>query len=181
MRAKIVKNRPFQSNLEGDKDISEFLDAMVSHLGTVGGFYKKGGNSTSVLKSDIGLFFDGWNVDLLIQQDFPTRKFPSSHLHVDFQNEFVLGQPPRKTQVTVEIFGDNRQAIASNLLKLELAGRNFSRFGRSLGIGLCLTKSLKATGWDGSTASDEEYEFAMLNTYSMFIETPLVLIALGQD
>lgn len=180
MEASIACNAEGQLLLSTEPKVQEFLDSFLSFFKSLDSDFEKGTNSSLALRGSIGDFLKSWNSDLLIQKGFPARKFPSSHVHVDFQNEISAEHSAEKIQLTVEIFGDNRQAIAANLLKLELAGRNFEQLGKSLGIGITLSKDLKKKGWDGATASSEEYEFALFHTYSRFLRVPLMLISLDE-
>lgn len=179
MQTEVIANEHFRAEFSQEKDVSDLISALTGELNALEATFSKGENSSSTLRLAIGEFLGDWNRDLLIQQDFPSRRFPSSHVQVDFQRELFLQESSKKLQVTLEIFGDNRQALASNLLKLELAGRNFAKFGASVGIGVCIDNRLKKLGWDGSTATSDEYEFGLLHTYSRFIETPILLISVS--
>ena len=179
MRTEVISNENFRSEFHEEKQVISLISSITQELNAVDTSFSRGANSSSALKWAIGQFLGDWNRDLLIQQDFPSRRFPSSHVQVDFQKELLLPESNRKVQVTLEIFGDNRQAVAANLLKLELAGRNYAKFGVAIGIGVCVDKELKKLGWDGSTATSDEYEFALLHTYSRFIETPIILVAVA--
>lgn len=179
MHTELISNEYFGKEFQNETEIHKLISELTQGVKALDNSFSKGTNSSSSLRLGIGKSLADWNKDLLIQQDFPSRKFPSSHVQVDFQRELFLSESNRKVQITLEIFGDNRQALASNLLKLELAGRNFSKFGISIGIGVCIDKRLKKLGWDGSTATSDEYEFGLLHTYSRFIQTPILLIAVG--
>jgi hypothetical protein len=180
MKATLSCNDECSSLLNSEPEVAGFIDELVEFLSLMPGNFQKGSNSSFSLRRGLGEHLGSWNTDLLIQRDFPARKFPSSHVHVDFQTEISSSQGNQKTQITLELFADNRQAIASNLLKLELAGKNFKHIGNALGIGITLGKDLKKQGWDGATASSEEYEFALFHTYASFIKMPLALISLDQ-
>lgn len=179
MKTDIVKNGHYQREFGENHEVLGMISQLETQIRAIERTFEKGANSSSLLKKEIQKILINWNENLLIQSGFPTRKLPYSHVQVDFQNEFLLQEPKLKLQVTLEIFGDNRQAVAANLLKLELAGRNFSKFGQTIGIGVCIEKSLKAKGWDGSTATSDEYEFALLHTYARFIETPIILFVIS--
>lgn len=179
MHTEIISNRYFQEEFQKEAEVVDLISSLSQEVNALENSFSKGTNSSSSLKLSFAEFLKDWNKDLLIQQDFPSRKFPSSHVQVDFQTEIHLSESNRKVQITLEIFGDNRQALAANLLKLELAGQNFSRFGVSIGVGVCIDKRLKKLGWDGSTATSDEYEFGLLHTYSRFIKTPVLLLAVG--
>lgn len=179
MQTNVITNEHFRKVFEKEATVVKIIDSIAQELRGLDNSFDKTSNGSSVLKALTGLFLADWNRDLLIQQDFPSRRLPSSHVQVDFQTELQLNTSGSKVQLTLEVFGDNRQALASNLLKLELAGRNFHKFGDSVGIGVCVDKRLKKVAWDGSTATSDEYEFGLMHTYSRFIETPIVLIAVG--
>ncbi len=179
MKTEIVQNGHFQREFAENHEVLGMISHLENQIRTIQQPFTKGANSSSLLKQEVQKLLIDWNENLLIQSGFPTRKLPYSHVQVDFQNEFNFKRPMLKLQVTLEIFGDNRQAVAANLLKLELAGRNFSKYGQTIGIGVCIEKSLKARGWDGSTATSDEYEFALLHTYARFIETPLILFVVS--
>lgn len=179
MQTEVIANEYFRAEFSREKEVSELISGLTDELNVLEPTFSKGSNSSAALRLAIGKFLGDWNRDLLIQKDFPSRRFPSSHVQVDFQKEFFLQESSRKLQVTLEIFGDNRQALASNLLKLELAGRNFAKFGASVGIGVCIGDRLKKLGWDGSTATSDEYEFGLIHTYSRFIQTPIVLVSVS--
>jgi hypothetical protein len=179
MQTELISNEHFRAVFQQETSVVELIDSIAQQMSGLDNSFSGDSNGSSVLKMGIGDYLTDWNRDLLIQKDFPSRRFPSSHVQVDFQKEILLGDSKRKVQLTLEVFGDNRQALASNLLKLELAGRNFSKFGESIGIGVCVDKRLKKIAWDGSTATSDEYEFGLLHTYSRFIETPIVLLSVG--
>jgi hypothetical protein len=83
----------------------------------------------------------------------------------------------------IEICFDNRQSIGTNLLKFELATKNFETNSerKSLGIMLCADRSaLRKFGWDESAASSEEYEVALRGPYGgIMIHQPTLLVIRG--
>lgn len=80
----------------------------------------------------------------------------------------------------IEICFDNRQSIGTNLLKFELAAKNFESLQnrKAHGFMLCADRAaLKKFGWDESAGSSEEYEVALRGPYGEIMQhQPTLLV-----
>lgn len=97
----------------------------------------------------------------------------------DFQS---INNSSAECVYTIEVLGDNKQALPANLLKFQFARDLDSSLRRHLGIAIAFTEEHRLNGQGGNTSGvawAELYENALRLLYNGVISTPLVLLKLG--
>jgi hypothetical protein len=104
-----------------------------------------------------------------------------SNFFVEYMHDFVCSTCDETHRINLELCFDNRQAMAANIFKLEIANTNFAtkRNSKSLGVIVCLTDRAKQLGnWDNSVGTFDEYILAIETGYKDYIQTDLALISI---
>jgi hypothetical protein len=123
---------------------------------------------------------NNWDRKEVIDTKLP-RVLSLANYTVYFRNHFTNEKCNCRHQVILEFGFDNRQAIGSNLLKLEMGNRIFDSSADrvSLGILIALTPSSKIMGgWDSSTGEVDEYSLAIRRAYFGILKTSILLISI---
>ena len=122
----------------------------------------------------------GWVHQLLGVESVPPNLHKNNYV-VDFAKDSNLSDCTQRHRVLVEICFDNRQAIGTNIFKIESASRSFREKtgGEAIGIIVCADrKTLKIGGWDPGVADDEEYEVAIDTAYASFLSSAMSLLVI---
>lgn len=122
----------------------------------------------------------GWQPNFLVFTNVSTS-VPRKNYVVDFVFDFDLTECPNKHRVVLEVCFDNRQAIGTNLLKLDKAVVDFeSRQGREAeAILICADRRTLDIGeWDSGVADEEEYQIALSQAYKSYLSAPMSLMVL---
>ena len=124
---------------------------------------------------------DGWSQKVLIIDDFPSGVNRANY-EVDFQLQFHCAECGLPHQISLELAFDNRQAIGSNLLKMDSANRSFD----DIGHGICLSVIVVTTAmnrdagkWDNAIAIDHDYSWALRKAYRRYFSTPIMLLTMA--
>lgn len=122
----------------------------------------------------------GWVHQLLGVESVPPNLHNKNYV-VDFAKDSNFSDCTNRHRVLVEICFDNRQAIGTNIFKLESAARSFREKtgGEAIGIMVCADrKILKIGGWDSGVADDEEYQVALDTAYASFLSSAISLLVI---
>lgn len=123
---------------------------------------------------------NGWILDFPLVPSLQTD-LPKTNYYVDAVFDAVTYDCTHSHRFVLEFCFDNRQAVGTNLLKFELATRNFSMSSNRAvtTMSICADRNtLKNLGWDGSIASSEEYELALRSTYNQILTSKILLFVL---
>ena len=118
-----------------------------------------------------------WDLSMLLAPRFP-RDIPNQTVLIDASSSAREKDCQERHLLSVEICFDNRQTIGTNLLKMEMARREFLKQGKGETLGLLIVASrqtLRDGGWDNSVGSSEEYETALISGYGSLIRCPVGL------
>lgn len=124
-----------------------------------------------------------WDLSVLVAPRFP-QSIPRQNVTIDWCTTTRQSGCDSRHLLSIEICFDNRQAIGTNLLKMELANREFERSAPGETLGLLIVadrQTLRDGRWDNSAGSAEEYEVALTSAYSELITTPIGLLVLRFD
>jgi hypothetical protein len=118
---------------------------------------------------------NGWRPNRIIDSTIPSG-ISNSIYKVNLLRDIPLNSCPHHHRVFFHCFFDNRQAIGTNLIRLDYAIGNFqtqeSRIGH--GVALVLDGAAKTFfGWDNAVGTWEEYDFAVKKTFSNFAKNPI--------
>ncbi len=121
----------------------------------------------------------GWVAKQNVNPDVP-KALGRTSFEVDFAKIFRQMGCGADHQVLFELAFDNRQAVGSNLLKMEVASRKHamaSGGGISFGILLCPGSNiLTERGWDPAVGTSAEYENALLVGYKGILNSNFGLL-----
>lgn len=124
----------------------------------------------------------GWSLSKTIDESV-IRSLP----HANYKIHALLDMPEcscgQKHRLFFQLMFDNRQAIGTNLLRLDLALKNFetSDDRTGLAIGLMVDGPVKAKfRWDNSVAIGKEYEMALIGPYESLFHGRIELWTLNQ-
>jgi hypothetical protein len=127
-------------------------------------------------KSDSMLTSDKWNHRVLITEDFPAGVSKANY-EVDYQTQYTCESCNRPHQLSLELGFDNRQAVGSNLLKMDSANSGFN--GESISIIVVTNSKGRESGrWDNSVAIDYDYSWAYRKAYSKYFKTVILLLTI---
>jgi hypothetical protein len=124
---------------------------------------------------------DGWSQKVLITDDFPSGVNRANY-EVDFQLQMQCPDCRLPHQISLELAFDNRQAVGSNLLKMDSANLSFvdTREGVSLSIIVVTTAVNRDSGkWDNAVAIDHDYSWALRKAYRRYFKTPIMLLTIS--
>jgi hypothetical protein len=122
-----------------------------------------------------------WSTKVLVTSVLPPNR-ASSNYRIDYQARNTEESSSSKGLISLELAFDNRQAVGTNLLKLESSARQFVSDTKGICMSLIVAPSqnLKEYGfWDNSVATGAEYSWAIRKAYSFLISHPLVLITVS--
>jgi hypothetical protein len=122
-----------------------------------------------------------WSTKVLATSVLPPNR-ASSNYRIDYQVRSTEAGTDSKKLISLELVFDNRQAVGTNLLKLESSARQFVSDTKGICMSLIVAPSqnLKDLGfWDNSVATGPEYSWAIRKAYSFLISHPLVLITVS--
>lgn len=124
----------------------------------------------------------GWSLSKTIDESV-IRSLP----HANYKIHALFDMPDcscgQKHRLFFQFLFDNRQAIGTNLLRLDLALKNFetSEDRTGLAIGLMVDGPVKAQfRWDNSVAIGKEYEMALIGPYVSIFNSQIELWTLNQ-
>lgn len=135
-------------------------------------------SGSSLVRNFIKSITEGWEFGVLIERDFPTERISSANAKIEFQ-KCIYDVGGKKLWMQLEVLGDNRQAIGTNLLKLNQANKFRQSSAGSIAIGIAFEKSFRDLHWDPGVATFEEYEYALRDSYRSYFDTPLLLLGIG--
>jgi len=121
-----------------------------------------------------------WIESFRINPEIP-RDFPIANYTMDGVLDQYDAECGHHHRFLIQTCFDNRQAIGTNLLKFEMAKKQFCRTERHkvLPIIVCADSDvLKIYKWDNSVASSSEYELALRSAYKDILDVTPVLIIL---
>jgi hypothetical protein len=115
-----------------------------------------------------------------------TREFPNGVLgtnyEVDYQYTFKNDGCISNHQISIELAFDNRQAVGTNVLKMDLANKLFTTKRDCQSVSIIVVPSLTAKKnghWDNSVATDYDYSWSLRNAYSDYAKSPILLLILS--
>lgn len=158
----------------------EGLEALIRELPQI----RKGARTaTDELKAHLDPWFisNNWTRKFPIDHAFPRADLPSSNYDLDWLLAFECSHHNERHAIALEYAFDNRQAIGTNLLKLETAANRFAKDENRLHLGVVLTATktaLKNGGWDNGIASSEEYENAVLHCYDQVLKRSIMVMSI---
>lgn len=121
---------------------------------------------------------NGWHVDFAGTDAIPSKMHNKNYV-LDYATDSDCERCQSKHRVLLEVAFDNRQAIGTNLLKLEVAQRYFNdrTGGNALGVLVCASrKALQLGGWDPGVGDENEYQLALDTAYRGIIGGSKVLL-----
>lgn len=122
----------------------------------------------------------GW-VRQLVGIDAIPNNLHNQNYVIDFASDYQSEFCHDRHRVLLEICFDNRQAVGTNIFKLETAARSFREKtgGYAVGIIICGDrKSLTVGGWDAGVADEEEYQVALGTAYGDYLSSSISLLVL---
>ena len=166
----------------GEEWFSSQLDLLCESLELVNLVHPKHAvKTTEFIRQSLKEPLSSWSTKVLFTSALPPVRAASNY-KIDYQLRSSNQDPKTKRLISLELVFDNRQAIGTNLLKLESAARQFAldTGGFSLSVIVAPSQQLKNRGfWDSSVATDAEYSWAVRNAYSSLLTSPLALISLS--
>jgi hypothetical protein len=136
--------------------------------------------TTEYIRQNLDRHLHSWSTKVLFTSVLPPNRATSNY-KIDYQ----LRNKDSSTAtnlVSLELVFDNRQAIGTNLLKLETSARQFvfDTGGTCLSLIVAPSQDLKDSGyWDDSVATGPEYSWAIRKAYNFLLTSPLVLITVS--
>lgn len=121
---------------------------------------------------------DGWHVN----KRFDGNRLPADlgvFVTADFQS---VNNENVECVYTLEVLGDNKQALPANLLKFQLANDLDPSDRPHLGVAIAFSEDHRLRGKGGNTSGvawADLYESALRLIYPGVIKTPLVLLKVG--
>lgn len=122
----------------------------------------------------------GWIPDFLALESIP-RNFPNKNYVIDHIFDGDCRSCDVRHRLQIEVCFDNRQAIGTNILKLEIGAEAFRRRtgGRAFSLIICGNrKALKFGGWDSGVADDNEYQIAIDTAYKSILSGNVALVVM---
>lgn len=121
-----------------------------------------------------------WNWKFLGIDAIPDGLFNENYV-LDLMSDKNFGNCNQRHRLLVELCFDNRQAIGTNVFKLQVAAQQFQ--ARTGGKAYCLIvcgdrKALKKGQWDSGVGDEEEYQIAISTGYREFLTSPFSLLVL---
>ena len=158
----------FKSQLDLVRETLELIDLNQLDAGT---------KTTEYIRQNLDKCLKSWATKALFTSVLPPNRATSNY-KIDYQSR-NRDASNAKNLVSLELVFDNRQAIGTNLLKLESSARQFvfDTGGTSLSLIVVPSQDLKNLGyWDKSVAIGPEYSWAIRKAYNFLLTSPLVLI-----
>jgi len=121
---------------------------------------------------------NGWVPRILIDRQLP-NEISLANYTIDYQLIFEYQDCDCKHQLVVEMCFDNRQAIGTNVLKVDFANRNFtaSRDRVSAAVLVVLNSGAREAGrWDNGVGVQDEYSLALRRVYAHNVSTTILLL-----
>ncbi len=124
-----------------------------------------------------------WNWKFLGLEAIPSDLFNENYV-VDLVSDKNFGSCTQRHRLLIELCFDNRQAIGTNIFKLQTAARQFEQ--RTGGKAYCLIvcgerKALKSGLWDSGVGDEEEYQIAISTAYREYLTSPFSLLVLRDN
>jgi hypothetical protein len=181
LRVLINANQQAETLLKAKGEAAKALSEVISALESleIDSFHKSS-RSTDKVKAQLKSALAGWRSEI-VDPRFPTKNssLKTAHLKVTLRKETESVNGLALGQVSLDLCMNNRESMASHLLKLEIANSLASQPQKSLGIAVVLSEKMIQAGWDDSVGSDIEYGHALNKTYTQFLRTPIVLVVLA--
>jgi hypothetical protein len=121
---------------------------------------------------------EGWQANFLGLESIP-RTMPNKNYVIDFIFDGSCSDCKKRHRLFVEVCFDNRQAIGTNILKLDSAASFFQdkTSGVALSVIVCADrKALSTGGWDSGVGDEEEYQIALNTAYKKHLKTNISLL-----
>jgi hypothetical protein len=121
-----------------------------------------------------------WHWKFLGIDAIPNGLFNENYV-VDLVTDRNLGICAERHRLLVELCFDNRQAIGTNILKLEAAARQFEAKtgGKAYCLLICADRKALTKGlWDSGVGDEEEYQIAISTAYKEFLKRQFSLLVL---
>jgi hypothetical protein len=123
---------------------------------------------------------DGWNHAFLGIGSI-TNNLHNKNYVIDYVFDSECRGCPSRHRLQVEVCFDNRQAVGTNIFKLEASARAYQNrtSGSALSLIVCGDrKYLKNGGWDAGVADEDEYQIAIDTAYEGYVTTNIALLVL---
>lgn len=162
-----------------DVILSRILDALKGTPSLTSVEFEKTKSLRAVLTTNL-TSESGWVRQLVGIDAIPSNLHNQNYV-IDFSSDYQSEVCSERHRVLLEICFDNRQAIGTNIFKLETAAKNFREKtgGDAVGIIICGDrKSLKVGGWDAGVADEEEYQVALGTAYGDYLSSSISLLVL---
>lgn len=158
------------------------LESIIEHAKNAGEIEKTGVPASQWLKNKLDPWFveNKWTGKQLISRRFPSGVLPSANYTMDWQTGDSCQVDKGLHSYSFEYCFDNRQAIGTNLLKMETVHLNSAQASNHTGILLTgTTQALRLGGWDNGIASCEEYLNAIKYVYERSLSSNIVILSLN--
>lgn len=122
----------------------------------------------------------GWKPEFLLNTTIP-EGVPEGNYLMDFHKVFSSDNCAAMHLATIELCFDNRQAIAGNIGKANLANSSFSTDQNHVAASYLVTVSpevRKSGKWDTSVGRTAEYEYAIEVGYHSMVSSPIFIVSL---
>lgn len=113
---------------------------------------------------------NGWKKNRIIDASIPSG-ISNSIYKVSLLRDLPNNSCPHHHRIFLHCFFDNRQAIGTNILKLQFAVDNFQRDETKIAHAIAIvvdTNVRSKYGWDKSVGTSEEYEFAIKHPFKYY-------------
>ena len=137
--------------------------------------------ATEFIRQSLVKSLKPWSTKVLATSVLPPNR-ASSNYRIDYQVRSTETGTDSKKLISLELVFDNRQAVGTNLLKLESSARQFvsDTKGTCMSLIVAPSQNLKDLGfWDNSVATGPEYSWAIRKAYSFLLSHPLLLITVS--
>ena len=183
MRFDFIELPPVDDGASSEPCIAKLIEAIQLQLSLSPDFDSENFSRTKTFRGLLrGLveMNSNWNWKFLGLDAIPDGLFNENYV-IDAVSDQAFNSCSRRHRLLVELCFDNRQAIGTNILKLESAARQFE--SRTGGKAYCLIicadrKALKNGLWDSGVADEEEYQIAISTAYREFVTSPFSLLIL---
>ena len=118
---------------------------------------------------------NGWKKNRIIDASIPSG-ISNSIYKVNLLKDLPNNDCAHHHRIFFHCFFDNRQAIGTNILRLEFAIDNFQREKNKVGhaIALVVDSNMRSKyGWDNAVGTSDEYEFALKNPFKNYVKNSI--------
>lgn len=124
--------------------------------------------------------YPGWTIDFFGLEDVPFLGYKRNYV-VDLVHDCEGSDGAYRCRTFVEVCFDNRQAVGTNILKLEASATRFENRvgGQTLNLLVCADRRMLDLGkWDSGVGDEEEYQIAITNAYREILKSNFALIVM---